>query len=71
MGSRTMRGWIARPLARSADVNRRLDSVQAFVDDRAALSSIRATLGGVRDLERLVAKVAAARANPRPLSNLS
>ena len=71
MGSRTMRGWIARPLARSADVNRRLDSVQAFVDDRAALSSIRAALAGVRDLERLVAKVAAARANPRDLKGLA
>ena len=71
MGARTMRGWIARPLARAADINARLDDVQAFVDDRASLSALRALLSGVRDLERLVAKVDAGRANPRDLKGLA
>ena len=71
MGARTMRNWIARPLARATDVNRRLDAVAAFVDDRAALANLRALLSGVRDLERLVQKVDAGRANPRDLKGLA
>ena len=71
MGARAMRCWIARPLARPADINARLDDVQAFVDDRAALSALRASLSGVRDLERLVAKVDSGRANPRDLKGLA
>ena len=71
MGARTMRNWIARPLARSADVNARLDAVQAFVEDRAALANLRNLLTGVRDLERLIAKVDSGRANPRDLKGLA
>jgi DNA mismatch repair protein MutS len=71
MGARTLRNWIARPRARSADVNARLDAVQSFVEDHAALSGLRNLLSGVRDLERLVAKVDAGRANPRDLKGLA
>ena len=71
MGARTLRNWIAWPLARAADVNARLDAVQAFVDDRAALAHLRSQLTGVRDLERLVAKVDSGRANPRDLKGLA
>ena len=71
MGARTMRNWIARPLARAADVNARLDAVETFVNDRASLGSLRQLLTGVRDLERLIAKVDAGRANPRDLKGLA
>ena len=71
MGARTLRQWIARPPARAADVNARLDAVQRFVDDRAEMSRLRALLGGVRDLERLIAKTDAGRANPRDLKGLA
>ena len=71
MGARTMRGWISRPLARAVDVNARLDAVSAFVDDRASLAQLRLLLNGVRDLERLIAKVNAFRANPRDLRALA
>ena len=71
MGARTMRNWIARPLARSAEVNARLDCVEAFVRDRAALARLRSLLSGVRDLERLIAKVDSGRANPRDLKGLA
>ena len=71
MGARTMRNWIARPLARSADVNARLDAVETFVTDRASLGMLRQLLTGVRDLERLIAKVDANRANPRDLKGLA
>ena len=71
MGARTMRNWIARPLARARDVNARLDAVQTFVEDRAALANLRNLLTGVRDLERLIAKVDSGRANPRDLKGLA
>ena len=71
MGARTLRQWIARPLARAADIDARLDGVQRFVGDRAELSRLRGLLGGVRDLERLIAKVDAGRANPRDLKGLA
>ena len=71
MGARTMRNWIARPLARAADINARLDDVQGFVENRASLSALRSLLSGVRDLERLVAKVDSGRANPRDLKGLA
>ncbi|MBQ7234467.1 MAG: DNA mismatch repair protein MutS, partial [Kiritimatiellae bacterium] len=71
MGARTMRSWMARPLARSRDINARLDKVGAFVADRAALAQLRALLGGVRDLERLIARVNALRASPRDMRALA
>lgn len=71
MGARTLRNWIARPLARSADVNARLDSVGAFVGNRTSLAQLRVLLNGVRDLERLIAKVNAMRANPRDMKALA
>ncbi len=71
MGARTMRNWIVRPLARAEDVNARLDRVQAFVEDRAALASLRSLLSGVRDLERLVQRVDSLRATPRDLKALA
>jgi DNA mismatch repair protein MutS len=60
-----------RPLARSQSINKRLDAVEALVNDRAALSELRALLTGVRDMERLIAKVDALRANPRDLKALA
>jgi DNA mismatch repair protein MutS len=60
-----------RPGARSADINRRLDEVETFITDRMALAEGRSSLGGVRDLERLMAKVMALRANPRDMKALA
>ena len=71
MGARTLRNWIARPLARAADVNARLDEVESFVTDRLMLTKLRELLTGVRDLERLVQKVDSGRANPRDLKALA
>ncbi len=71
MGARRLAAWIRQPL-RSADaVNARLDAVETFVKDRIALSSLRERLGGVRDLERLIAKVDSGRANARDLRALA
>ena len=71
MGARTMRNWIQRPLARSEDVNLRLAAVSLYVRERLLLTDMRNLLTGVRDLERLVQKVASLRANPRDLKALA
>ena len=71
MGARCLRNRLMRPFAGAAAVNRKLDEVETFVNDRAALADGRALLNGVRDLERLMAKVMALRANPRDLKALA
>ena len=71
MGARCLRKRIMRPYSNAADINRRLDEVETFVSRRSSLSEVRGLLGGVRDLERLMAKVMAFRANPRDLKALS
>lgn len=71
MGARTLRNWIARPLARALDVNVRLGAVARYVDDRGELARLRSRLSGVRDLERLIQKVDAFRANPRDVKALA
>ena len=71
MGARRLAAWIRQPLRQVADVNARLDCVEAFVKDRIRLSSLQARLGDVRDLERLAAKVDSGRANARDLKSLA
>ncbi len=71
MGARTLRNWIARPLARATDVNARLDAVGVFVEERALLSATRQLLTGVRDLERLIQRVDSLRATPRDVLSLA
>ena len=71
MGSRLVANWIRRPLRRPEAINARLDAVEAFVRDRTRLSALQARLADVRDLERLIAKVDAGRANARDLRALA
>ncbi len=71
MGARTLRNWIMRPLAEATAINARLDRVDGFVNNRAELTRLRSLLSGVRDLERLIAKVDTKRANPRDLKGLA
>lgn len=71
MGARCLRKRIMSPSGSAAEINARLDAVEAFVRDRMSLGSLRALLSGVRDIERLMAKVGALRANPRDLRALA
>ena len=71
MGARRLAAWIRQPLRQVADINARLDCVEAFVKDRIRLSSLQSRLAGVRDLERLAAKVDSGRANARDLKALA
>lgn len=71
MGARALRRRIESPFAKSAEINRKLDEVEQYVNNRAQLSALRELLSGVRDLERLVQKVDSMRANARDLNALA
>lgn len=70
MGARLLRQWVLAPLSQVAAIDARLDAVGAFASDAMTRSTIRAALDGVRDVERLAAKVAANRITPRELRAL-
>jgi DNA mismatch repair protein MutS len=70
MGARLLRQWILTPLTQRAEINDRLDAVDALTRDYLARSALRTALDGVRDLERLASKAAAGRATPRELGSL-
>ena len=71
MGARRLSAWIRQPLRRPDAINARLDAVGTFVADRSRLSLLQSRLSGVRDLERLIAKVDSGRANARDLKALA
>jgi DNA mismatch repair protein MutS len=70
MGARLLRQWVLAPLTDRAAIDARLDAVEAFAINGMARETLRNTLDGVRDLERLSAKVAAGRISPRELRAL-
>lgn len=65
MGARQLRLWIEEPLGTVQAINERLDAVEELTKDFIRLQSIRDTLGGIQDIERLVGKASYASANAR------
>jgi len=70
MGARLLREWVLAPLVDVGAINARLDAVGALASDSMARATLREVLDGVRDVERLAAKVAAGRITPRELRAL-
>ncbi len=70
MGARLLRQWVLAPLTQVDRIESRLDAVAAFASDAMTRATMRAALDGVRDVERLAAKVAASRITPRELRAL-
>ena len=70
MGARLLRQWVLAPLTQVTAIDARLDAVGAFAFDALTRATMRAALDGVRDVERLAAKVAASRITPRELRAL-
>src|SRR6185437_14004299 len=65
MGKRLLRSWMLRPSIRTAEINQRLDSVEAGVKDFIAREELRRAMEGVLDIERLLSRVTLETANPR------
>ncbi len=71
MGGRLLREWLLRPLARLEAVQERHDAVGAFVQDRSLLRDLRGGLEGLRDMERIIARLGAGAGNARDVRALA
>lgn len=70
MGARLLRRWVALPLRKIADINARLNVVQAFVEQPDMVDRLDSLLASTCDLERIVARVATNRITPREILQL-
>ena len=70
MGARLLRQWVLAPLTDRPAIEERLQAVGVFFGDALARESLRTALDGVRDVERLAAKIASGRATPRDVAAL-
>lgn len=69
MGSRLLRRWLTRPLRDQHVLAARHQAVDALMTT-LDLAGLREALGGVRDVERVTARVALGTARPRDLAHL-
>jgi DNA mismatch repair protein MutS len=70
MGARLLKRWLALPLKDATAIHERLERVQALLGNHALRDQLSELIKQTGDLERLVAKAAAARINPRELLQL-
>jgi len=70
MGGRLLRARLAQPLLDRAELEARLDQVQAFYEDAIVRGRVRQSLKGTPDLERLTNRVLAGIARPRDLTGI-
>jgi DNA mismatch repair protein MutS len=71
MGKRMLRTWLLRPSLDRAEIEGRLDAVEAQVKDTVRREELRRSLDGILDLERLLSRVTLETANPRDVLALS
>ena len=67
MGARLLKEWIGQPLFDLVELERRLDSVQAFYSDGITRSRVTKLLSKIGDLERTSVRVQRGVANPKEL----
>lgn len=70
MGARLLRHLLGMPLLDVAAIRRRQDAVELLVREAALRRSLRETLRGIYDLERLTSRTALRVVNPRELARL-
>src|ERR1700680_3816423 len=71
MGKRLLRSWLLRPSIQPAEINARLDAVEAQVKEIVGREELRRALDGILDLERLLSRVTLETANPRDVLALA
>jgi DNA mismatch repair protein MutS len=67
-GGRLLATRLATPLAEATPIRRRLDAVQALVDEPGLRADLRASLKGCPDLERALSRLSLGRGGPRDLA---
>ncbi|MCX6934606.1 MAG: DNA mismatch repair protein MutS, partial [Verrucomicrobia bacterium] len=67
MGGREIRGWLVRPLREAQEIESRHEAVAGFLEDAGCLDDFRESLKEVRDLVRLVGRLAGGPGTARDL----
>ncbi len=70
MGNRELRHWMQKPLCAVAAIDERLDAVARVYSDATLAETLVRELGGVADIQRIAARIAARKAIPRELHAL-
>ncbi|HVE14495.1 MAG TPA: DNA mismatch repair protein MutS [Elusimicrobiota bacterium] len=70
MGSRRLRHWILHPSIELPEIERRLNCVAELGDKPSAREKLRAALGEMSDVERVIQRLATRSAGPRDLAAL-
>ena len=70
MGGRLLKKWVSRPLKRKEQIEKRLNAVMDFFDNKGLRKSVIENLNSIADLERLLSKVATGKAVPRDIVQL-
>ncbi len=70
MGARLLKNWITRPLKRLEQINKRLECVSEFFENKKLRKNLLNLFKNIGDLERLISKISTARAVARDLINL-
>ncbi len=70
MGKRLLQKWLLKPLIDVEAINERLDGVETFGEDTLMRFDIRSHLLGVKDIERLIARIVYGSSNARDLVSL-
>ena len=70
MGGRMLKRWVNRPLKKLQPILERLGAVSELVAQEQVRRTLQQELSTVGDLERLIAKIATGRSNPRELNHL-
>jgi len=70
MGGRLLKKWISRPLKNITQIQKRLEAVKYFYENKNIRKSIFGEMDSIADLERLLSKVATGKAVPRDILQL-
>ena len=71
MGKRMLRSWLERPLVSVTKITKRQNSVAELLDRNILRGDVREALQGVKDMERLMSRIAYSTANAKELRTLS
>ena len=70
MGARLLKNWISRPLKKLTQINKRLECVSEFYENKTLRTELMGLFKNIGDLERLISKISAGRAVARDVVNL-
>lgn len=67
MGGRLLKKWVSNPLKKLDHIRWRLNGVKSLVDNASLRTTLQTKLADIGDMERLIARIATGRANPREM----